>query len=125
MAFSMRGGAVRNASANGRYGTLSPISAHWPHSTVKPSLSAIRFASSTRRDLPMPASPLTRPVTARPAAASCQQGPQPGQLRIPSHQRAHVSIIGRGLTFRRTNYRLPPAAHVPAAGTTRPFGIRV
>ena len=73
MAFSMRGGAVRNASANGRYGTLSPISAHWPHSTVKPSRSAICIASATRRDLPMPASPLTSPVTARPAAASCRR----------------------------------------------------
>ena len=28
--------AVLIASANGRYGTLSPISAHWPHSTVNP-----------------------------------------------------------------------------------------
>ena len=29
---------MRSASANGRYGTLSPISAHWPDSTVKPRL---------------------------------------------------------------------------------------
>ena len=43
-----------------------------------------------------------------------QEGAEPVQLRIPSHQRPHVPIIRRGPTFRRTNYR--PAAgavHVP------------
>ncbi len=34
-----------------------------------------------------------------------QEAAQPGQLRVPSHQRAHVSIIRRGLTFRLTDYR--------------------
>ena len=54
-----------------------------------------------------------------------QEGAQPGQLRIPSHQRAHVSIIRRGLHLPAN--QLPPAsaAQLPEAGTTRPFGIRV
>ena len=61
---------MRSASANGRYGTLSPISAHWPVSTVKPRLAALAATSATRRDLPTPASPLTSAATAWPAAAS-------------------------------------------------------
>src|SRR5262252_1467317 len=69
-AASRSAGAVRSASANGRYGTLSPISAHWPVSTQKPRRAAIAATSATRRDLPTPASPLTSAATARPCAAS-------------------------------------------------------
>src|SRR6202034_1574342 len=39
-----------------------------------------------------------------PGRGILQEAAQPRQLRVPSHQRAHVSIIGRGLTFRPTDY---------------------
>jgi hypothetical protein len=61
--------ALRSASARGRYGTLSPSSAHLPDRTMKPCLVAAAATSATSRVLPMPASPLTRATTGSPAAA--------------------------------------------------------
>src|SRR5215471_7208215 len=52
--------ALRSASASGRYGTLSPSSAHRPDNTMNPRAAATVASSATSRVLPMPASPLTR-----------------------------------------------------------------
>ncbi len=51
-------------SASGRYGTLSPSSAHLPDSTMNPRAAATVASSATSLVLPMPASPLTGPPSA-------------------------------------------------------------
>src|SRR5215468_788739 len=61
--------ALCSASASGRYGTLSPSSAHLPDKTMNPRAAATVASSATSRVLPMPASPLTRATIGSSATA--------------------------------------------------------
>src|SRR5215472_419450 len=96
-AASISGDEVRIASANGRYGTLSPISAHWPQSTVNPRCAAAVIASATSLDLPTPASPLTSAATARPSVAwSRRVRSRASSASRPTNVAIHLlSLLGR------------------------------
>ena len=73
--------APRSASASGRYGTLSPSSAHWPESTVKPRPSASRVTSLTSRDLPDP------------GVAADQRGHRPAGLGVVEQREQAAELV--------------------------------
>src|SRR5215813_2196132 len=77
--------ALRSASASGRYGTLSPSSAHRPDKTMNPRAAATLASSATSRVLPMPASPLTRATMGSSAAArSSTRVRRPNSAALPT-----------------------------------------
>ena len=65
-----RTGSDRNQSTTGPHGGLPAASYARPYSTAWPSAATRRASSSTSRDLPMPASPVTHSRRARPPTAS-------------------------------------------------------
>src|SRR5262249_24272134 len=77
--------ALRSASASGRYGTLSPSSAHRPDKTMNPRAAATVASSATSRVLPMPASPLTRATMGSSATArSSTRVRRPNSAALPT-----------------------------------------
>ena len=82
--------ASATIAAIGHHSFVSPYGMHWPLSTRAPcSHSAILPSSLASRDLPTPASPVTRTRCARlPGRGGRERGPEHGELAVAADERS-------------------------------------